>query len=244
MSNSRTSSGVRRLGFAAAALLGVAGFCTLGAWQWSRGAQKQAMLAGQAAALASPPVAIEGALAQDAVRRVEGRATFRSPLLLLDGQHRDGVVGVRVYGLADVANGPAVLAELGWLPLPGNRTLPAVAPPQGEVDVAGLLVAWPGPGLRAAATPWPATLSGPVLVNYLDADEIGAAFNTALPRRIVKLDPSLPYGWPRDLDLLPNTLPPERHRGYAVQWFALAATVAIVYLVLTVRAARRRKLPQ
>jgi cytochrome oxidase assembly protein ShyY1 len=29
-----------------------------------------------------------------------------------------------------------------------------------------------------------------------------------------------------------------------VQWFALAATVAIVYLVLTVRAARRRKIPQ
>lgn len=244
MADSRTSSGLRRLGFAVAALLGVAAFGTLGAWQWSRGAQKEAMLAWQAAALVAPPVAVDAALAQDAARRVQGRATFRSPLLMLDGQRHEGVVGVRVYGVADIAGGSPVLTELGWLPLPGDRTLPAVAPPQGEVDIAGLLIAWPGQGLRAADNPWPAALREPVLLSYLDAAEIGTAFGVGIPRRVLKLDPSLPYGWARNLELLPNTLPPERHRGYAVQWFALAATVAIVYLVLTVRAARRRKLPQ
>jgi cytochrome oxidase assembly protein ShyY1 len=37
----------------------------------------------------------------------------------------------------------------------------------------------------------------------------------------------------RDLDILPNTLTPERHLGYAVQWFGLAITVLVVALVLT-----------
>ena len=39
----------------------------------------------------------------------------------------------------------------------------------------------------------------------------------------------------RDLDILANTLTPDRHLGYAVQWFGLAITVLVVALVLTLR---------
>jgi cytochrome oxidase assembly protein ShyY1 len=42
-------------------------------------------------------------------------------------------------------------------------------------------------------------------------------------------------GYTRDLELLPNTLPPEKHRGYSVQWFALALAVLVTALVLTLR---------
>ena len=44
----------------------------------------------------------------------------------------------------------------------------------------------------------------------------------SLAPRVLQLDPALPLGYARDLDMLPNTLPPERHLGYAVQWFGLA----------------------
>ena len=62
----------------------------------------------------------------------------------------------------------------------------------------------------------------------------------ALAPRVLKLDPALPLpaGGPpyvRDLDILPNTLPPERHLGYAVQWFALAIAVFLTALVVTFR---------
>ncbi|TZF91506.1 SURF1 family cytochrome oxidase biogenesis protein, partial [Cognatilysobacter lacus] len=63
-----------------------------------------------------------------------------------------------------------------------------------------------------------------------------------LPRlapRVLRLDPALPIGYPRDLDLLVNTLPPDRHRGYAVQWFGLGATLIVIALVLTFRRSRR-----
>jgi cytochrome oxidase assembly protein ShyY1 len=55
---------------------------------------------------------------------------------------------------------------------------------------------------------------------------------------VLRLDPALPLGYARDLQLLANTLPPERHRGYAVQWFALAAAVLATALILTFRKAR------
>ncbi|WP_345775980.1 SURF1 family cytochrome oxidase biogenesis protein, partial [Pseudoxanthomonas taiwanensis] len=60
----------------------------------------------------------------------------------------------------------------------------------------------------------------------------------ALAPRVLRLDPELPLGYARDLELLPNTLPPQRHLGYAVQWFALAAAALAIALVLTLR--RRR----
>ena len=61
-----------------------------------------------------------------------------------------------------------------------------------------------------------------------------------LAPRVLKLDPALPLGYTRDLDILPNTLPPERHLGYAVQWFGLALAVFITALLLTLRTRRQR----
>jgi cytochrome oxidase assembly protein ShyY1 len=44
----------------------------------------------------------------------------------------------------------------------------------------------------------------------------------------------------RDLDILPNTLTPERHLGYAVQWFGLALAVLVAAIILTLRNRKRR----
>jgi len=59
-----------------------------------------------------------------------------------------------------------------------------------------------------------------------------SAVSTYIPAR-VKL------GFDRDLELLSNTLPPDKHRGYSLQWFALAAAVLITALILTFRRPRR-----
>ena len=72
--------------------------------------------------------------------------------------------------------------------------------------------------------------------------EIAAALHlpTGVAPRVLRLDPDLPMGYARDLEVLANTLTPERHLGYAVQWFALSAAVLVIALLLTLRARRRR----
>jgi cytochrome oxidase assembly protein ShyY1 len=74
----------------------------------------------------------------------------------------------------------------------------------------------------------------------VDFDAIHAATGLASWPYVVRLDPDLPLGYPRDLDVLPNTLPPERHLGYAVQWWALALAVLVTALVLTYRSRSSR----
>lgn len=164
---------------------------------------------------------------------------------LLDNQRHDGRVGVRAYrvflpddGLPD--DGTPLLVDLGWLPIGTGRAMPEVPIPTGDVAVRGLLAPPPSPGLRMgggmarAGDDWLLTRVEP------DAITRAAGLDASLAPRVLRLDPSLPFGHARDLEVLPNTVPPERHLGYAVQWFGLAATVLIVALVLTLR---RRRTP-
>ena len=230
-----------RLVLTLAAALGVALFCTLGAWQYGRGVEKERLLAAQSAALAAAPRQLPQALenASEGIERVEGSVEYVAPLLLLDGQSNHGRIGLRAYAVARVAAQRAVLVDLGWLPMPADRSLPAQTVPAAR-EVRGTLAPWPGQGLRAAENPWPADATG-VLLTYLDREEIEHHLGVPLAARVLRLDPAADHGYERSRDLLPNTLPPERHFGYALQWYALAATVAVVWLVLTLRSSHKGK---
>jgi cytochrome oxidase assembly protein ShyY1 len=67
---------------------------------------------------------------------------------------------------------------------------------------------------------------------------VAAAWGLELAPQVLRLDPALPLGHERDLGLLANTLPPEKHRGYALQWFGLSAATLVILIVLSLR--RRR----
>lgn len=218
----------------------VAVFGSLGRWQLGRMAQKQAMLDEAAAVRAVPPQALREAL--DSGRgydRVAATGRFADgPAVVLDNQLRDGRPGVRGYRVFLSDGAPPVLVELGWLPLPGDRSLPAVDHPQGEVEVRGLLAPPPSRGIGDMAVD--ARPDGTLLVTALDMGRLREALGlAALAPRVLKPDPDLPFGHVRDDVILPNTLPPEKHLGYAVQWFGLALAVLVTALVLTFRKPRR-----
>ena len=225
--------------------LAVAAVCTsLGFWQLQRMHAKQAQLDAAARVLedrAARPLA----LAADPSRArgydwAAGGGRFADlPPVLLDNQNRDGRPGVlayRVFQPADAAAAP-LLVELGWLPLPGDRRLPAVERPPLE-QVSGLLLPPPSAGLVAPVVAVQA--DGTLLVVALDPATVATALSLpSLAPRVLRLDPDLPVGYARDLQLLPNTLPPGKHLGYAVQWFALAVAVLVIAALLTLRRRRR-----
>lgn len=230
------------LGWIAALLLATA-FAALGHWQYGRAAQKETLLADADAVLASrDPIPL--AAASDPARAGQldwaaGNGRFAdTAAFLLDNQRHAGRVGVRAYRVFLPDDGLPLLVDLGWLPIGDGRAMPQVPTPAGEGAVRGLLAPPPSPGLRMgegmarAGDDWLLTRVEP------DAITRAAGFDVPLAPRVLRLDPALPFGHARDLEVLSNTVPPERHLGYAVQWFGLAATVLIVALVLTLR--RRR----
>ncbi len=218
------------------ALLLVIGFVMLGRWQLHRAEFKQAMLAGVAQALSQ-----RRALPLSEAGRPEGydwsagRGRFADgPVLLLDNQRRGDAVGVRVLAPFLPESGGMVLVDMGWLQLPGNRALPSPPIPRADLELRGLLSPPPATGL-AVGPDHVVVDPGRWLLTRVDVEALRQALGPSLAPRILRLDPALPIGFARDLDVLPNTLTPERHRGYAVQWFGLALATLVTALFLGFR---------
>lgn len=145
---------------------------------------------------------------------------------LVDNKLRNGEPGYWVvsrFRCADhggCADGRVYLLNRGWLAAPASRgELPSVPTPEGRATVVG--VVWPDTGmtLLLAADPWPE--SWPKRVQRLNVSRMARDADT-VPAEI-----RLEAGQPGVLAAAPvdATFRPERHRGYAVQWFALAVVL-------------------
>lgn len=230
------------------ALIVMSLFVRLGFWQLDRGAEKRRMLEKASTALSSrtpQPLSVIG----DALRakdydwvEVQGRF-IDTPAVLLDNQQHDGVVGVRAYRVFQLNDGPSVLVDLGWLALPPDRTMPVIERDLDRNLLAGMMLPPPGQGLRVGV---PEILAnGTLLATRIDLPALRALLKLPmLAPRVLRPEPDPELGFARDFDILPNTLPPEQHLGYAVQWFALASAVLITALLLTWRSRRTDTPPQ
>lgn len=236
------------------ALAAIAAFASLGRWQLARMHEKQAKLDVAAQALGNrapqPLLLASDPKRADAYDWATGSGGVADVTVWLDNQMRAGKPGVRMYCVLLPDEGvQAVLVDAGWWPLDGKRDLPVFGCPRGQgVAVRGLLAPPPSSGL-AHGDALAASGSQRWLAARLDLAAIARELklSTGIAPRVLRLDPErakddagvmLAPG-ERDLDILPNTLTPARHLGYAVQWFALAATVLVVAVVLTLKSKRR-----
>ena len=221
------------------ALVMAIGFASLGRWQLRRAVEKEQRLSAVAQVLqrrSEIPLAQATASTAGTFAWSGGRGRFlTAPLLLLDNQRRGEAVGVLAFGVFQPdGGGRALLVDLGWLKVAGDRKLPDVALPPQSMRLSGLLTPPPSAGIVLGPSYTIVDAHRWLLVR-VDLAVLSAALRRPLAPRIMRLDPALPLGYTRDLDVLPNTLPPERHRAYAVQWFAMAAVILFLALFLGLR---------
>ena len=162
--------------------------------------------------------------------------------VLLDNMTHDGQVGYRVLTPLSLTShkegaATAVLVDRGWIPAGVTREqLPDVTIGENMRGLSGILDDPPRAGIRMKAAPgsgWPRVMS------YPSMDELRQALDRHLFPRIILLDADQADGFVREWK--PSTFPPERHLGYAITWFCLAATVAVVAGILFVPRIRKRK---
>ncbi len=236
---------MKRIGLLLLAFAIAAGFARLGFWQLHRAAYKDALIAGSERVLAQRHALTLASMPDAAVNDSEyawvaGNGRFlRVPAVRLDDQIHNGRPGVRVYRVFQ-PDGPAraLLVEFGWRPLDWHRQIPAEPPPPaGDMRLIGLLSPPPAGGLSLGNSAVQRQSDGSLLLLRLDTQQVAdtLAIRGGLAPRVLRLDPALKLGYARDLDVLAGSMPPARHRGYAFQWFALAAGLAITSLVVFFR---------
>lgn len=215
----------------------------LGFWQLDRADQKETLQQRFQSYLDAPYVSITEVAPSDPAsryRKVVARGRYDAQhQILLDNKIENGRPGYHVYTPLKIAGEEhAILVNRGWIPLGSSRQqLPDVTVMDTDVAVRGRLSQPANPGLRlngamTAAQRWPR------VVQYLDYGRLSEQLGYALAPAVILLDPNAQGGYQRDWRPHFAGFGPARHRGYALQWFSLAAALTIIYGIVNIR--RRR----
>jgi surfeit locus 1 family protein len=144
----------------------------------------------------------------------------------------DGRAGYLVITPFEVEGNGWVLVNRGWVPLGASRAQrPAVGVSEQPRSLRGRVGRLPSPGLQMGhpaplAPPFPAVATFPLLPDlhgFLHKSSWSDAAD------VVLLDADQPDGYVRAWGV--TGLSPMRHLAYAVQWFGLALTLAVIYVV-------------
>ena len=212
---------------------------SLGIWQLQRSEQKKQLL--QLFASGAETVLLEGTAVSSGVgelpryQQVELTGRYLGDRqFLLDNMTDGGAAGYHVLTPFEPEGSATwVLVNRGWIPKSfGTSLLPDVGVEEMQRRVSGRITRLPRPGLELTSEntgipEWPRVVQFPTM------DELADALGEPLAGRMVLLDAAAPDGFLRNWS--PVEFGPERHLGYAIQWFALAATLLIIYLAVNLK---------
>jgi surfeit locus 1 family protein len=220
-----------------ALVAGGALFVTAGLWQLDRADQKRALfseydLADENSVLRRLPSDSEAADLRYQLLELSGRYQPERQVLL-DNMLSEGKPGYQVLTPLITIFGP-VLVNRGWLPASADRgELPDVAVDRSDRTLRARLDRLPRPGIRLEPTnlgddsPWPRRLL------YPDAAQLRNQLGLDLPAYQLLLLPDQPDGYLRDWR--PAVMGPDKHLGYAVQWFSFTAAILVIYFLLNIK---------
>ena len=226
------------------ALLGAL-FVRLGIWQLDRARQKHEAYAHYTANAARAVVDLTDILNEPPEDllwrevRVSGSYVAGADVLL-DNQSHAGQPGYLVYTPMRLRapSRVVVLINRGWIPLGGKRE--AVEVPSVDTSERSILAQVgkpPPPGLRLSGDDAIEVLPGGIRrVQRLDYAALAAALDVSLQPYVLLLDPGAEDGFTRAWQ--PPGSDEDRHRSYAVQWFAMASALVTIYLILLLKARR------
>lgn len=220
---------------------------SLGFWQLDRAEQKRHLLA-QSQKLADLPEhlfertnGMSATEAVDAFRPFRLRGQYRPFNVLLDNRTRDGKVGYEVLTPFAHADGHVYWVNRGWVQAGRYRTdLPALDAPMSEMEISGHFYLPAGAHhaagvetladnrvIRVQALDWPLLSEHARLTAGTDS-----VSNVEFRLRDDAQPGALKTGWPV------VAMSPEKHTGYAVQWFGLSLALLLLSIGATIKLRR------
>lgn len=208
----------------------------LGFWQSARALEKELRLLKIEALTAQSPISLADALAlaqqEQSLAEVNDFPVFikgefnPEQVFLLDNQVNKGRLGYRAYQVI-LTGEYAALVNLGWVPGSINRDeLPEVAALDGQHQFKGnIRLIEQGILLQEQSF---AQGHWPLRVQQIELDKFSALIGHQLLPFVIYLDKNESLGF--DKNWQPIVMAPEKHRGYAFQWFSLALAWLLLML--------------
>ena len=206
----------------------------LGRWQLQRADQKRALFDAfdQGSDATRLIDAQSAALPRYQHVEAHGRYDGARQILIDNMSSADGRAGYFVIAPFALGSGGWLLVNRGWVPVGSSRAaLPAVAVDGEARTVRGRVDHLPSPGIRMGH---PAAMRPPfpVVANFPQRADVERLLGEAIwtpAAEVLLLDTDQPDGYLRQWQ--PPGFGPLRHYAYAVQWFALALALSVIYAV-------------
>ena len=228
----------RLIPFLATVVLVAIGVCA-GRWQDGRAAQKLALEARLAAGNAAAPLElgaapVAGADVEFRRVRLQGEWVSAWPVYLDNRPHAGRPGFYLLMPLRLAGSDMHVLVARGWLArdMADRSKLPSYATPAGPVVVEGIARLAPGHVMQLGEAP---KITPGAIVQNADAAALAAATGWRFQPLVV--EQSSPDGAAATAEALQRDWPApalgaDKHKGYAFQWYALAA-MAVLFFVFT-----------
>jgi surfeit locus 1 family protein len=208
----------------------------LGIWQLGRSEEKRVFLEQQGQELASSEIIQLSKASEDNVdrlryKKVQATGHYdQTHQFLIDNQISAGKAGYFVltpFVLQGEAK--AVLVNRGWVPLNQQRSiLPDLQISSEQIQVIGRINQFPSVGIKLAGAETP-TEGWPSVVQVVDSSVLARKLGYSIFPFQIELDKDQPEGFKREWQTTTMMLP-EQHTAYAIQWFALALTLTILFI--------------
>ena len=207
----------------------------LGLWQLGRADQKRILLEQREQSMSSAEIV---SLSDGTVDNIDVLKFKKVKLnghydeahqFLIDNQISSGKVGYLVLTPFILADGSrAVLVNRVWVPLNANRQiLPDLQLSTNPIEVTGRINSFPSVGIKLVGAEQPSS-GWPSVMQVVDTAILAKKLGYTLFTFQVELDKELPEGYKREWQVSKIMLP-EQHIAYAMQWFALAFTLTVLF---------------
>jgi len=212
----------------------VAFFIRLGFWQIHRADEKKHMLVAQANQVKAPAQWwMGGEKAPAQYQNIKVRGHYLPTILLLDNQHYKHEFGYDVLSPLELSDGKVIVIDRGWVPAGRSRqSFPQVKPLSDDAEVLGT-VYFPSANQWILGPASEQKANNLTLVEGINAKLLSQVLQKKVYPFIIRLDKQDANGFVRDWAIV--SMPPERHLGYALQWFAMALVILIIFVALNLK---------
>ncbi|MDF1757673.1 MAG: SURF1 family protein [Legionellaceae bacterium] len=210
-------------------------FLRLGVWQLERAHEKQQIIVNFNQQTEQKPIIWDGqSKLPNQYQSLKISGKFLPTVLFLDNQHHNHQFGYDVLVPFLLTDGTIVIVDRGWVALENRdrSNLPSINIPNIERQLEGQAY-YPSTKNWLLGEPLEKINSNTAIIELQDLPIISKFLHKSVYPFIIREDKNSVGGYVRDWSIV--SMPPSRHYGYAVQWFAISLAVFIIFIALNIK---------
>lgn len=206
-------------------------FMRLGFWQLDRADEKKQMLKAVDNLSKQAPIHWQShAILPKQYQRLRVQGHFLPTIFLLDNQHYRHQFGYDVLSPLLLDNGSVILIDRGFVAASQHQgELPHIHTPSDRIDSVGT-VYYPSNKNWVLGQILEKKNKKFAIIEQIDTSLISQFLHKSVVPFIIRLDSQSMHGFVRDWPVV--SMPVARHYGYALQWFAMAFVIMILFVAL------------